>query len=240
MAPLEEQLAACTKELAQLQHELESFTYSVAHDLRAPLRGIAGYLDAMREDHAADLPAPARAYLESALECATRMQGMVEDLLQISRLGRRELVLVPTPLGKIIADVRREIETEVPFREIEWRIAELPSVVCDPALARQVFAALLGNAVKFTRHSPQALIEVFAEQEAGATVLVVRDNGAGFDPQRAGNLFAPFFRLHPPQQYEGAGVGLAKAARIVRRHGGRIWADAAENRGATFYFTLEG
>jgi light-regulated signal transduction histidine kinase (bacteriophytochrome) len=235
---LSRQLEARDRELAHLRSELEAFTYSIAHDLRAPLRGISGYLEALREDHGRSLPAPAASFLGNALDCATRMHAMMDELLQISRLGRRELMLRPVPLGPLVEKVRQEVVADAPAREIVWKLGDLPIVECDPSLVREVWAALISNAVKFTRRSPRAVIEIEAHARNQTPTLVVRDNGVGFDLQRAGNLFAPFFRLHNPQDFEGTGTGLAKAARIVRRHGGRIWAEATEEQGAAFYFTL--
>lgn len=237
-ASVETELAIRTEELARALRELDALTYAVAHDLRAPLRGVLGYLDALREDHGGEMPAPAFAYLQKAIDCAGRTQGMVDDLLRLSRLGRQELSLAPTPLRRVVDDVRHELTAVIGGRNIEWRIDELPVMRCDPALVRQLFVHLLSNAVKFTRPRSHAVIAVQSAVVDGETVIAIRDNGVGFDPNRAPNLFTPFFRLHAPQDFEGTGVGLAFASRIVRRHGGRIWPEATENQGASFLFTL--
>jgi light-regulated signal transduction histidine kinase (bacteriophytochrome) len=235
---VEAELAARTDELARAWRELDALTYAVAHDLRAPLRGVLGYLDALREDHGAEIPAPALAYLQKAIDCAGRTQAMVDDLLKLSRLSRQDLVLVPTPLRRLVEDARLELTGVIGGRSIEWRIDDLPVTRCDAALVRQLLVHLLSNAVKFTRPRSHAVIAVQSAVIDGQTVVAVRDNGVGFDPNRAANLFTPFFRLHAPQDFEGTGVGLAFAAKIVRRHGGRIWTEATENQGASFLFTL--
>ncbi len=235
---MEAQLAARTEDLARALRELDALMYAVAHDLRAPLRGVVGYLDALREDHGPAMPAPSFVYLQKAIECAGRTQTMVEDLLKLSRLGRQEVVLTPTPLRRVVDDVRQELAGAIGGRSIEWRISDLPILRCDASLVRSLFSHLLSNAVKFTRPRSHAVIAIEATVVDGETVFAVRDNGVGFDPNRAPNLFSPFFRLHAPQDFEGIGVGLAFAAKIVRRHGGRIWAEATEHQGASFLFTL--
>lgn len=237
-ATLEQHLAERTRELSLLNKELEAFTYSVAHDLRAPLRGVSGYLEAIREDHAAELPAPALAFLERGLSCAHRMQSLVDDLLRLSRISRQELHRVPTALKPLVADVIAGLAAETRGREITWNVGELPVVPCDPGLVRQVFSNLLSNAVKYTRPCAGAVVEVRREIFDAETVILVRDNGVGFDMRHAGSLFTPFFRMHNAQEFEGTGIGLAMTERIIRRHGGRIWAEAEVGKGATFYFTL--
>jgi PAS domain S-box-containing protein len=226
------------QELARVRQELDAFTYSVAHDLRAPLRGVLGYLDALREDHASEMTPPALAYLQRGIECGVRMQMLMDDLLKLSRINRQELEIIPTALGRIVAEVIAESETHLNGRHIEWQVGELPTLSCDSGLVRRLFANLVSNAVKFTRPQSSAVVHVHHQKVDGEDVLVVRDNGVGFDLPRAANLFTPFFRLHTEQEFEGTGTGLAIAQRIVHRHGGRIWADAALGKGATFYFTL--
>lgn len=237
-APVPADLAACGRELERLQRELDGFNYAVAHDLRAPLRAVVGFLEALNEDHVRHLPAPAQAYLQRALDSASRSQRMVDALLQLSRVGRQPLDLVATPLTAVVDDVRQELMRTVPGREIEWRIGSLPTLRCDRRLCHEAFGHLLVNAIKFTAGQPRAVVEVFAQEGTVPPVLVVRDNGVGFNAARAEHLFMPFARFHPPQAFEGIGAGLALAAKIVHRHGGRIGVESEEGGGASFHFTL--
>lgn len=237
-AALEEELRRRTDELATLNRELEAFTYSISHDLRTPLRGMIGYLDALRQEAGPALSPESASYVSRAVQCAERMQSLIDDLLRLSRIGRHEVHLMPTPLRSVVGQVIAVLPPPADAREVEWRIGELPTVSCDPILVRQVFEQLVSNALKFTRPRPRAVVTVEAIAREGEKVLVVRDNGVGFDLEHAGNLFTPFARMHPADEFEGNGIGLALAHRIVQRHGGRIWAEAATDRGAAFYFTL--
>ena len=232
------EFAACRLELERLQGEFDGFSYAVAHDLRAPLRAVAGFLEALSEDYIHQLPAPAQAYLKRAIESANRSQRMVDTLLRLSRIGRVPLELAATSLTEVVEQVRHELMRDVSGREIEWRLGLLPTVVCDRLLCHEAIGQLLANALKFTRDQPHAVIEVFVRDAGPPPVLAVRDNGAGFNAARAEHLFAPFARFHAPQAFEGIGGGLAIADKIVRRHGGRLWAESEDGRGATFNFTL--
>lgn len=238
-APPASELAAAQGELAQLQAEFDGFTYAVAHDLRAPLRAVTGFLQAITDDYVGHLPAPAQAYLQRAVDASDRAQRMLEALLRLSRLGRHPVELAATAVAEIVAAARLEVMHEAPGRRVEWQIGPLPVLACDRVLMHEAVAQLLANAVKFTRRQPNAVIEVFVEPDTTPPVIVVRDNGAGFNAARAELLFMPFARFHGQQDFEGLGVGLAIADKIIRKHGGRLWAESEEGRGATFRFTLE-
>jgi signal transduction histidine kinase len=227
-----------TAELSDTNGELESFSYSVAHDLRAPLRQIAGYSSVLLQDYGPGLDAEARRYLEKVEEGARKMGRLVDDLLSLSKIGRQELALQETPLDSLLRQVVEELAPECSGREVEWRIGSLFSAECDPALMKQVFVNLLSNAVKYTGKRERAVIEVGQMMEGDRRVIFVRDNGAGFEMQYVGKLFGVFQRLHKARDFEGTGVGLAIVQRIIRKHGGRIWAEAELDRGATFFFTL--
>ncbi|HPC61584.1 MAG TPA: ATP-binding protein [Verrucomicrobiota bacterium] len=168
------------------------------------------------------------------------MSRLLDNLLHLSRLGRQELGRCLVPLGAIVGQARDDLASETAGRNIEWRIAPLPTANCDPGLMKQVFANLLANALKYSRPRSPAVIEVGCCQADGATAIFVRDNGVGFDMEHADKLFGVFQRLHPPSQFEGTGVGLAIVDLIIRKHGGRVWAESQPDRGATFYFTLGG
>lgn len=219
-------------------HELEAFTYSVSHDLRAPLRAMDGFSQALLEDHADKLDAPGRDCLERIRAASRNLGRLVDDLLQLSRTGRAEIQRETVDLSKLARATSVELRKTSPEREVTFDIA--PGVVAkgDPRLLAVVLENLLGNAWKFTGRHPEARIE-FGETEAdGKPVYYVRDDGAGFDMTYADKLFKPFQRLHSSAKFEGSGIGLATVARIVRRHGGRVWAHAAVEKGTTVYFTL--
>ena len=238
LARLNGELEARIRELTELNQELESFNYSVSHDLRAPLRHIDGYSKILLDEYGAGLPEDAHRCIERVREGARRMGRMVDELLDLSRTSRREPSKQLTGLGSLVLDVIEELKPEVRNREIEWRIGELPFADCDPTLTRQVFANLISNAVKFTRMRKLAVIEIGQNRRDGEMVLFVRDNGVGFSMKYADKLFGVFQRLHRVEDFEGTGVGLATVQRIVQKHGGRIWAEAELDQGATFYFTL--
>jgi PAS domain S-box-containing protein len=235
---LEQRVVARTAELAAANKELESFTYSVSHDLRAPLRHVNGFAQMLEEEFGATLPAEARRLLGRIRFGAQNMGNLVDDLLRLARVGRQELARRRTPLSDLVTQVVGEVKMESDGRQIEWRISALPAANCDVGLVRQVFANLLSNAVKYTRTRPTAVIEVGSEQRDGTDVFYVRDNGVGFDMKYSDKLFGVFQRLHRPDEFEGTGVGLAIVQRIVNKHGGRIWCEAAVDAGATFFFTL--
>ena len=225
-------------DLEAANKELEAFTYSVSHDLRAPLRHIDGFSQLLVDEHGPQLPAEVRRYLDRIQNGARQMGQLVDELLNLSRIGRREIGLQVTGLDSVVGQVVNELKMEIDGRKVDWKIASLPYVECDPTLMRQVFANLLSNAVKYTRPRDPAIIEVGTVQENGAPAIFVRDNGVGFSMKYADKLFGVFQRLHRAEDFEGTGIGLATVQRIIHKHGGRIWAEAELDKGATFYFTL--
>jgi light-regulated signal transduction histidine kinase (bacteriophytochrome) len=235
---LEQRVVQRTAQLEAANKELEAFTYSVSHDLRAPLRHISGFSKILAEEFAANLPPDAQHHVQRIEEGTRRMGQLVDDLLNLGRVGRREPTLQVAGLRSIVDEVIRSLVLEVGDRSVEWKIGDLPYVECDTALMQQVFQNLLSNALKFTRPRAQAVIEVGQEQRDGEAVVYVRDNGVGFSMKYADKLFGVFQRLHRAEDFEGTGVGLATVQRIVQKHGGRIWAEAELDKGASFYFTL--
>lgn len=235
---LNRELQEHIRELTASNQELEAFTYSVSHDLRAPLRHVDGFSKILLEDYAREMPEPARVLLDRVRQGSQRMGRMVDELLELSRTSRREPEKRLTGLRSIVDEVVADLAAETGSREVEWRIGDLPFADCDPALTRQIFINLLSNALKFTRPRPQAVIEIGQAERENGPALFVRDNGVGFSMKYADKLFGAFQRLHRQEDFEGTGVGLATVQRIVRKHGGRIWAEAALDQGATFYFTL--
>ena len=235
---LEQRVQRRTAQLQAANQELEAFTYSVSHDLRAPLRHISGFSKILSEEFGPNLPAEAQHHLQRIEQGTRRMGLLVDDLLKLARVGRSELTLRATELKSLIDEVIAELSPECTNRQIEWKMGNLGSVACDAGLMKQVFQNLLSNALKFTQPRAQAVIEVGEKSEAGSPILFVRDNGVGFSMKYADKLFGVFQRLHRPEDFEGTGVGLATVQRIVEKHGGRIWAEAEPDKGATFYFTL--
>ena len=239
---LEAQVAQRTKALEGTNAELESFSYSVSHDLRAPLRAIHGFARILLEDHHAQLDPEAQRLLGVIDQNTRRMGQLIDDLLAFSRLGRTDLATGPVDMKELTQLVADEVQRTEAGRNgsLEIRIDPLPAARGDRGLLRQVMSNLLLNAAKFTRDRPSAKIEVGSQADGGQTVYYVKDNGAGFDARYADKLFGVFQRLHSTEQFDGTGVGLAIVKRIVQRHGGRVWAEGAVNQGATFYFTLPG
>ncbi|MGC2184905.1 MAG: PocR ligand-binding domain-containing protein, partial [Terriglobales bacterium] len=233
-----EELRRVNSELADSIRELEAFTYSVSHDLRAPLRHISGFSKILIEEFGGSLPADAQHHLQRIEEGTHRMGLLVDDLLNLARVGRRDLTLQVTGLKSIVDEVISGLAADIGARQVEWKIGSLPYVECDPGLMKQVFQNLLSNALKFTRPRAHAVIEVGLTEENRSTVIYVRDNGVGFSMKYADKLFGVFQRLHRPEDFEGTGVGLATVQRIIQKHGGRIWAIADLDKGATFYFNL--
>ncbi len=235
---LERRVRERTAELELANRELEAFTYSVSHDLRAPLRHINGFSQALVEDLGPQLDAASRHYLDRIQAGTTNMAQLIDDLLNLARIGRRELARQVTGLDSILKEVLADLQNETAQREIEWKIEQLPFVECDPSLMKQVFSNLLANACKYTRPRKPAVIEVGQTKQNGNMVIFIRDNGVGFSMKYADKLFGVFQRLHRAEDFEGTGVGLATVQRIIHKHGGRIWAEAELDKGATFYFTL--
>jgi len=235
---LNQNLKHRASDLEAANKELEAFTYSVSHDLRAPLRHIDGFSQLLVEEYGPQLPEEVRRYLSRIQGGARQMGQLVDDLLNLARLGRKEIKLQVTGLDSVVEQVVSELKAESGERTIDWKIASLPFVECDPALLKQVFANLLSNAVKYTRPRHPAVIEVGSMNGNGQPAIFVRDNGVGFSMKYADKLFGVFQRLHRSEDFEGTGVGLATVQRIVHKHGGRVWAEAELDKGATFYFTL--
>lgn len=219
--------------------ELEAFSYSVSHDLRAPLRHIHGYASLLSNAVAASLDDKGKRYLQTISDSATQMGQLIDDLLVFSRMGRQEMLQGTVNLNQLIASVQHELRHDLQGRAISWTIAPLPEVTGDAAMLRQVFLNLIANAVKFTGTRPQASIEIGSHSSSqDEVVLFVRDNGVGFDMRYASKLFGVFQRLHRADEFEGTGIGLANVRRIIHRHGGRTWAEGVVGGGATFYLTL--
>jgi signal transduction histidine kinase len=235
------ELNEANERLRDSNRELESFSYSVSHDLQAPLRNISGFAELLQRKAGPDMGPEQRRYIDTVAAEASRLGELIRSLLNFSRIKRSELRREPTALGPMVAAVRAGLAGECNGRYIEWRLGELPVMEVDPILMQQVFANLLGNAVKFTRHRKPAIIEVGvleSSEQPGFKVLFVKDNGAGFDPKYSDKLFGVFQRLHHPREFEGTGIGLANVRQIVTRHGGRVWAEGRVDDGATFFFSL--
>jgi signal transduction histidine kinase len=235
---LESRVRERTSQLQEALKELESFSYSVSHDLRAPLRHITGFAQLLERKAGAKLDDTSKGYLKTIVTAAQQGGTLVDDLLSFSRMGRAELRHSQVALQELVGEVRREFEADSHGRTIDWRIGELPVVQADPALLRQVIRNLIGNAMKYTRPRPQALIEVGAREVPGEVEVWVRDNGVGFEMQYVDKLFGVFQRLHTLEEFEGTGIGLANVRRIISRHGGRTWAEGTVGQGATFHFSL--
>ncbi len=227
------------EELAAINKELEAFTYSVSHDLRAPVRQVNGFAKALLEEFASRLDPAGQHYLQRIQEGSQHLGRLIDDLLTLAQVGRRELHPEATALNSLVQDVVVELKPETAGRQIEWRLGRLPTVECDPGLMRVAFTNLLSNAIKFTRPRKRALIQVDQTTVDGEAAVFVRDNGVGFDMKYADQLFGAFQRLHRAEEFEGTGVGLATVQRVVHKHGGRVWAQAQVDQGATFYFTVK-
>jgi len=219
--------------LSEANEELETFSYSVSHDLRAPLRSIDGFSRELLTGYEEKLDDKGKHYLKRVREATQRMSGLIDDMMNLSRLSRKAMRRTSVELTEMIEAVAAEAQERAPGRRIEWTIEQKLRAHADPHLIRIVFENLIGNAVKFTEPRSEARIEIGSEGKA----LFVRDNGVGFDPEYAQKLFAPFQRMHG-SAFEGTGIGLAIVQRIIRRHNGRVWAESAPDRGATFRFTL--
>jgi signal transduction histidine kinase len=235
---LEKLVAQRTADLTATNHELSAFAYSVSHDLRAPLRAIDAFSQALLEDYDAVLDAQGQDYLRRVRANAGRMSQLIDDLLQLSKLTRSEMHFEAIDLGALARSIAADLLRAQPQRQVTFDIQAGVMAHGDPRLLRVLLENLLGNAWKYTSRQPSAHITFGTSSEDGVPAYFVRDDGCGFDLQYSDKLFRPFQRLHTAEEYEGAGVGLATAQRVVRRHGGRIWADSAPQHGATFSFTL--
>jgi PAS domain S-box-containing protein len=237
---LEQRVIERTSQLEAVNRDLESFSYSVSHDLRSPLRAIDGYAFILKDTYGPALPEEAQRYLQVIRESAQRMDSLINDLLRFSRIGRQALDKQRVSPADLVQSSLEELKEEMEGRDVEVRVEEMPDCLADPTLLRQVFVNLLSNALKFTRDRWPAEVTVGSFVDNGQVVYYVRDNGVGFDMQYAGSLFGVFRQLSHKERYQGSGVGLAIVKRIVERHGGTIWTRSAVDKGATFYFTLNG
>lgn len=237
---LEHRVVERTAQLEEANQELESFTYSVAHDLRAPLRHIAGFSGILVEEFGPVLNAEAQRYLQRIQQGTQKMGRLVDELLTLARVGRQALNLQVAGMNSIVQEVIGILQPDVEGRQVEWKIADLPFVECDPTLLKQVFQNLISNALKYSRPRRLAVIEIGQILQQEQPVVFVRDNGVGFSMKYADKLFGVFQRLHRSEDFEGTGVGLATVQRIIKKHFGRVWAEAELDKGATFYFTLGG
>ncbi len=240
LARQRQELARARDAAEAANRELEAFSYSVAHDLRTPLRSIDGFSYVLLEEHAARLDASGQALLDEVRRAAQHMAQLIDVLLNLARVTRSELHRRPVDLAALARSAFERLQRAEPQRVVELVVAPLPLVEGDSALVTVVLDNLVGNAWKFTHKKATARIEIGTQVTAGQRVFYVRDNGAGFDMAYAARLFTAFSRLHTTTEFEGTGVGLATVDRIIRRHGGRVWAEGVVEGGATFYFTLAG
>lgn len=227
-----------TAQLLEANKELEAFSYSVSHDLRAPLRHINGFVDMLTEQYNDLLPEKGKHYLDTILKASQLMGTLIDDLLQFSRTGRKEMYKSNVDMNVVVKEVITTVQSELTGRSITWSIADLPNVISDHALLRVIWSNLIGNAVKFTNRKEHSEIAIGCKEEEKEYLFFISDNGAGFDMQYVHKLFGVFQRLHTKQEFEGTGIGLANVRRIVTKHGGRTWAESVLDQGATFYFTL--
>ncbi|HVY07464.1 MAG TPA: response regulator [Burkholderiales bacterium] len=232
------ELSDRVEDLAAANSELESFSYTVSHDLRAPLRQVSGFVSLLEESLGERKTPPDAEYIDLIQNAVTRMGHLIDDLLAFSRVGRIEINREIVNLERLVEQVRQTLAPAASGRDIQWTIGSLPEVEGDPAMLRQVVFSLLDNALKFTRTRSPARIEIGARTEHGEHVFFVRDNGVGFDARHADKLFGVFQRLHTGAEFEGTGIGLASVRRIVQRHDGRSWAESVLGEGAAIYFSL--
>lgn len=237
-AGLEQKVMDRTARLEAANQELESFSYSISHDLRAPLRHIHGYIQMMQDDSETVLSSEGRRFAGIAMNSAQRLGELIDDLLEFSRMGRAEMIQSNVDFHPLVSEVLQELTQDLDSARMEWTIDKLPVVQGDPSLLKQVWINLLSNAIKYSSKKPKAEIQIRASSTPNAWHFSVKDNGLGFDDAYAGSLFGVFKRLHTQEEMQGTGIGLANVRRIIARHGGNTWAEGQLGEGATFYFSL--
>jgi PAS domain S-box-containing protein len=235
---LEQRVAKRTAQLEAANKELEAFSYSVSHDLRAPLRHISGFADILISDFYDQLPYDARHYLNTITDSARKMGILIDDLLSFSRTGRTEMIKTSFNMNEVVDGALSQIRPTIPNRQVEWRVSSLPEVYGDSNLMRQVWVNLIDNAVKYTKTRKKTTIRIGYKDESNEITFYIQDNGVGFDMNYSKKLFGVFQRLHTSDQFDGTGIGLANVRRIISRHGGRTWAEGKVDQGATFYFSI--
>jgi len=237
-ASLELRVAARTAELEHMNEELEAFSYSVSHDLRAPLRAVSGYSRILEEDFAATLDDEAKRFLATIRGEAQRMGNLIDDLLAFSRIGRQSIAPTELDVAQLAGEVFQEVQRQRPDRTLELVCGDVPPALADRSTIRQVLVNLLSNAAKYAKKDGAIRVEMGATSDSSFNTYWIRDKGVGFDMRYADKLFGVFQRLHSSEEFEGTGVGLAIVARIIARHGGRVWGEGVVGEGASFYFTL--
>ena len=235
---LNDSLAYQVKQLEAVNQELEAFSYSVSHDLRAPLRHLSGFADLLQREPLEQCGENASKYVQYISEASSHAGKLVDDLLSFARMGRAEMRRSRVNMPALVRMVISELEPDIAQRSVVWRVGDLPTINADPAMMALVVRNLLSNALKYTATRAEAIIEIDGRQNGGETTFRVRDNGIGFDMQYIDKLFKVFQRLHRSEDFAGSGIGLAHVQRILRRHGGRAWAEGVLDEGATFYFSL--
>jgi PAS domain S-box-containing protein len=236
----ERQIHQLNRSLQDTNHDLEAFVYSISHDLRGPLRSMAGYAEILTEESASLSRKEVKEHAGRIVAATGRLRRLVDDLLRFSRLGRKPLEITPVDLGALVDEALEELAADLKGREIEWRRAPLPVADCDRGLMRQVFVNLLSNALKYSRPRQRAIISIATEIRGPERVVIIQDNGVGFDMKYRHKLFGVFQRLHVSGEFEGNGVGLAMVARVLARHNGRIYAEGTPDKGAAFWFSFDG
>lgn len=235
---LEQRVRERTRELENVNRELEMFSYSVSHDLRAPLRGINGFMSILLEDHSDKMNEEAKRLADRVLANAAHMTNLIDDLMILFKMGKKELMASKLPMKLIATEISNDLRAIEKRRYISFDIKELPDAMGDNILIKQVWSNLIGNAIKYSSKKLKSFIEIGFEKHPDEVVYYVKDNGAGFDMEYASKLFGVFQRLHSQREFEGTGIGLAIVEKIISRHGGRVWAESKVGEGATFYFTL--
>jgi signal transduction histidine kinase len=235
---LEQLVVERTAKLEAANKELESFSYSVSHDLRAPIRAINGYTKILEEDYAEKLDQDGCLILESIVNNSKKMGSLIDDLLAFSKLGRKTITGSKIDMQEMVTVICEEITKENPDKQIDFKIHPLPTIYADPSLIKQVWLNLIGNSVKYSKYKPKSIIEIDAYQKEGKTVYSIKDNGAGFDMKYYNKLFGVFQRLHGQDEFEGTGIGLAIVQKVVTKHNGTVWGESIVDEGATFYFSL--